>query len=705
MGTILTTSEAIARLISPRHVAVIGASADAAKTAGRPIAYLQKHGYGGILYPVNPRSETIAGLKSYASVADLPQAPDVAIVLVGPERVPEAVRDLAALGTPAAIVLAAGYAEIGPEGAQRQRELKEIAGNMRLLGPNAIGLVNLTDRIMLSASSALEIADIPAGNIAVVSQSGGILGSLLSRAAGRGVGFSKLVSTGNEADLDVSDFVDYFVDDPATQVIALYMEGLRHPDRFRAAARRAAQAGKPIVVYKVGRSESGERAAISHTGALAGADRMYDTLFAQLGVTRVLKFEDLLDVPIALAQGRRLKGRRVAILTSTGGAGTLVADACGLEGFETPAPDAATATELARLQNSEFAASDRNPIDLTMAGLKPELFHGMVQTLLASESYDALIVIAGSSALAQPNLVADAVMGNLDSSDKPVLVYMSPYAPHLIARLNGHGIPTFGSPESCGAALAAIWRRSQGQAADGQAAATLPVPASVAAILAAAQGGSLDEAQAKQVFAAYGIASVREAVAGTPAQAGEAAQTLGERVVLKALSSRIAHKSEVGGVRVGLTPGEVARAGTQMLADVRKASGIAPDGLLVQEMLSGGLELILGFHRDPQLGPSILLGMGGLTAELLKDTAVRLLPITRDDAQAMVRSLKTFPLLDGYRGRPPCDVEAVIDAVLAFAAMAQSLGERLREAEINPLFVLPRGQGVRAADGLLMLSS
>ncbi|HEX4329261.1 MAG TPA: acetate--CoA ligase family protein [Burkholderiales bacterium] len=689
----------IARLISPRRVAVIGASADAAKTAGRPIAYLQKHGYGGEIYPVNPRSAEVAGLKSYPDAASLPEVPDVAIVLVGPERAEQALRELAARGCPAAIVLAAGYAEIGAEGAQRQRELKAAAGGMRILGPNAIGVVNLTERIVLSASGALEMEKIPAGKIAVVSQSGGILGSLLSRATGRGVGFSKLVSTGNEADLDVADFVDYLADDPATSVIALYVEGLRSPQKFREAAAKAARAGKPIVVYKVGRSESGERAAVSHTGALAGADRMYDALFAQIGVTRVLRFEELLDVAITFSQGRKLRGRRVAILTSTGGAGTLVADACGLEGFETPPPDEATSKKLAALQNSDFAASDRNPIDLTLAGLKPDLFRGMVGALLDSEGYDALIVIAGSSAIAQPELVTDAVTENLDRSDKPVMVYMSPFAPHTIAHINSRGVPAFSSPESCGAALAAIWRRGQVQM-------QLPARAApaVPALLASFKPGALNESEAKQVFAAYGIPAVREAAVITPDQAATAARKLGGRLVLKVLSREIAHKSEVGGVRVGLAADEVRVAGEEMLRAVTAVSGVVPEGLLVQEMVGGGAELILGFHRDPQLGPAILLGMGGVSAELLKDTTVRLLPINQEDARAMLRELKTFPLLDGYRGRPRCDVEAAAAAILAFAAMAESLGERLLEAEINPLFVLPRGEGVRAADGLMLLN-
>ena len=297
---------AIAKLMRPRSVAVIGASADLAKTSGRPVAYLQKHGFDGQIYPVNPRYETISGLTCYPDVASLPEAPDVGIVLLGAERAHSAVRELAKRGTSAAIVLASGYSETGEEGARRQAELINAAGSMRILGPNTIGLVNLTDSITLSASGALEVGALPVGGIGVVSQSGGILGSLLSRAAARGIGLSKLVSTSNEADLDMADFVDYLVDDEATSVIALYMEGLRHPDRFRKAALRAAAAGKPIVVFKIGRSESGARSAVSHPGALAGAVRMYDALFEQLGVIRADTFSDLLDLPAALATRRTL---------------------------------------------------------------------------------------------------------------------------------------------------------------------------------------------------------------------------------------------------------------------------------------------------------------------------------------------------------------------------------------------------------------
>jgi len=696
------------RLLRPRSVAVIGASSDPARTSGRPIAYLQKHGYGGHIYPVNPRAETIAGLRCYADVGALPEAPDVGMVLLSAERAVPAVRELAQRGAGAAIVLASGFTETGADGAARQQALREAAGDMPLLGPNTIGLVNLTDGITLSATGALEMDELRTGSIAVVSQSGGVLGSMLSRAASRGIGFSTLVSTGNEADLDVSDFVETLLDDPATSVIALYIEGLRKPAAFRAAARRAAQLGKPLVVFKVGRSESGARSAVSHTGALAGADSVYDALFAQTGVIRAQAFADLLDIPAALCTGRRLRGPRIAILTSTGGAGTLVADSCGMAGLDTPAPDAATAARLDALQTGDEAVLSRNPIDLTLAGLKPDLLRGALDTLLASEGYDGAVVIAGSSSLQHPELVSGVVGDCLQRSDKPVLVYVSPHAPHILAGLNRQGIPAFAAPESCAAAFSAMLASGRAAGASGTAGSAAAAALAAAQAQAAAPAeplpsGPLNEADAKALFARHGIASVREAVAADPAQAGAAAAQLGDKVVLKILSRRIAHKSELGGVAVGVPAGEVAARGRAMLDTVAAATAEPIEGLLVQEMVAGGVEMILGFHRDPQLGPTVLLGMGGMAAELFKDTALRLLPLTREDARGMIRSLKTWPLLDGFRGRPRADTAALEDAILAFAAMAGRLGDALLEAEINPLFVLPEGQGVKAADGVAIL--
>ncbi|WP_332611713.1 acetate--CoA ligase family protein [Achromobacter sp. ESBL13] len=701
----------IQKLLRPRSVAVVGASADPAKTSGRPVAYLQKHGFEGRIYPVNPKASEIGGLRCYPDIRSLPEAPDVAIVLLSAERTQQAIAELAAMGTGAAIVLASGYSETGEAGARRQRELREAAGSMRILGPNTIGLVNLTDRITLSASGALEVDELTSGAVGLVSQSGGILGALLSRAAARGIGFSKLISTSNEVDLDLADFVDALVDDPATRVIALYVESIRNPKTFRAAARKAAAAGKPIVAFKIGRSESGAQAAASHTGALAGADAMYDALFDETGIIRAQTFAELLDMPAALAGDRKLRGDRVAILTSTGGAGTLVADSLGMAGFELPAPDAATGAALRALQTGDHAALDRNPIDVTLAGLQPDLLRNAIRIVLESDQYDALVVIAGSSAVAQPELMAGALRDSLTPDGKPVLAYISPHAPRAAEVLSRYGVPAFPAPESVGAALSAMRRVQRGKprpVRDG-------APSRAASPMFLEPHQALNEAEAKALFAQFGIPGVREMIvnadadadAEAEAEATRVAHTLGPRVVLKLLSRDITHKSDVGGVAVNVAPEDIAQRVRQMRADVQRHTGTPPDAYLVQEMVTGAAELIVGLHHDP-LGTAILLGMGGVVAELVRDTTLLLLPdvgaaLAADDVEAALRRLKTWPLLDGYRGRPKCDVPALVQAVLAFARMAGTLQGQLLEAEINPLFVKPLGQGVCAADGVVVM--
>lgn len=695
----------ISRLMRPQTVAVIGASADIAKTAGRPVAYLLKHGFSGVVYPVNPKASEICGLPCYPDIASLPTVPDVGIVLLGAERAHQAVKELAQTGCAAAIVLASGYTEVGEEGAKRQAELIAAAGSMRILGPNTIGLVNITDQIVLSASGALEMDHFPSGAISLVSQSGGILGSLLARASARGIGLAKMISTSNEVDLELADFIDWLVDDEATKVIALYVETVRDTKKFRAAALRARQTGKPIVAFKIGRSEAGAKAAISHTGALAGSDRMYDALFKQAGILRAQRFDELLDMPAALATGRSLRGNRVAILTSTGGAGTLVSDALGVTDFETPPPDAETAEKLRALQQGDHAALDRNPIDVTLAGLQPELLKGAISAVLSSPTYDALVVIVGASALAMPELMSNAIKSCMSLSDKPILAYISPHAPNIGSLLTQGGVPAFSAPESCSAALVAMLHARQPMTSE-------PIntiaTAAQRSTINALPSGSLDEEQAKRLFSSFGIAAVRETIVTTPEQAQTALSALGERGVLKILSSEILHKSEIGGVAVNVSIENISNRLLQMTQDVTNKAGITPQRFLVQEMVSGGVEIILGMHRDV-LGIAILLGMGGVTAELLQDTTLRLLPptggLSAETAREMALSLKTWPLLDGYRGQPKADVEALVNAIVDFSTMVATLGDRLLEAEINPLFVLEQGQGVKAADGIVILGN
>jgi acetate---CoA ligase (ADP-forming) len=370
-------------------------------------------------------------------------------------------------------------------------------------------------------------------------------------------------------------------------------------------------------------------------------------------------------------------------------------------GFETPAADAATAAALRALQKGDHAALDRNPIDVTLAGLQPDLLRGAIKAILASPTYDALTIIVGSSALAMPELMADAIHDCLSLSGKPVIAYVSPHAPEVGALLTQRGVPAFADADSCTRALAgmhrfASWKPRVDRESTAAAVSIGDLPS-----------GSLDEAQAKALFARFGIPCVREAIVATPAEAGVAAAALGGPVVLKVLSREITHKSDVGGVAVNVPPGEVGERLERMAREVETRARVRPGRFLVQEMVIGGTEVILGMHRDP-LGTAVLVGMGGVTAELFKDTAMRLLPETGglagEEALDLLRGLKTWPLLDGFRGRPKADVEALVDAIAAFSRMVAQLGERLVEAEINPIFVLPAGLGVRAADGVVVLA-
>lgn len=684
----------IQALLNPESVVVVGASSDPTKLTGRPISYLQQHGYKGKIYPINPRAEMIGDLKCYPDAKSLPEAPDVGLVLVGANRVIDSVRDLAAAGTKAAVVLASGFGEAGEEGQRLQAELREAAGSMRILGPNTIGLVNLSDRIMLTASGAMDMTDFRSGTIAVLSQSGGILGSLLSRGVARGIGFSKLVATGNEADLEVADLLEAMADDPETTVVALYLETIRNVEKFRRAAAKVTAAGKSIVAYKVGRSETGAQSAVSHTGALAGSDRVYDALFAQLGIIRAQTFADLLDIPIALAQGRVLAGRRIAIVTSTGGAATIVADNVGLAGLEMPKPDPETAQKLLELDLKE-AVLDRNPIDVTLAGLRPDLFRAILKILAESPSYDAIVVVVGSSSIGQPDVVARPLLDSMNLSRKPVMAYVSPDAPGIVQHLNASGIPAYAAPESCAAALKALVQGPPAPASSERKTQNIDISDLIP--------GALNEADAKRLCARFGFPITREVTASTPVEAATKAKDFGAPVVIKILSDEILHKSEVGGVVVGVPPEEVEAACQAMLARVGRATTARVDGFLIQERVKGGVEFILGYNQDPQLGPGILLGAGGVQTELYQDVAMRLLPVTRDEVRAMIGELKCAALLDGFRGRPIADTEALIDAVLSFADMVLALDGRLAEAEINPVFVLEKGSGVRAGDALAVL--
>jgi acyl-CoA synthetase (NDP forming) len=467
---------------------------------------------------------------------------------------------------------------------------------------------------------------------------------------------------------------------------------------------RARKAGKPIVVFKVGKSAAGMQAAISHTGAMAGSDRLYDALFAQVGIIRAHQFSDFLDIPIALGTGRTLPAKRVAILTSTGGAGTLVADSLGEKGFELPVPDAITAEKLALLDLGDQAVLDRNPIDVTLAGLQPNILKGAIKALVESDSYDALILILGSSSVSRPELMAEAVKESLQSTNKLILAYVSPHAPQAAEIMTKLGVPTFTQPESCAVAMQSIFQVSQYQIQENQSPQPLP---EIDLTTYDHIHRALDEHESKQLFKQFGISTVNEVIVRLDELEKSNFSQFGSQVVIKILSKEIIHKTEVGGVALNVPISHIPEAIKKMQEKVLQISGIKIEEFLVQEQASGGLEFIIGMYRDP-LGAAILVGMGGITAELFQDTSLRLLtpqtPLTQQEARAMLQELKIWPLLNGYRGRPAYDVNALTKAIVHFSELILMMKDRLLECEINPIFVFEENQGAQAADGIAILA-
>ncbi|MBR0682283.1 CoA-binding protein [Roseomonas eburnea] len=670
-------------LLNPRRIALVGASADPTRLTARAQVYLRRHGFDGALYPVNPRAETVLGERAYPTLADVPGPVDLAYLLLGTEHVEGAIADVAAKGIPVAAILADGFAEAGPEGQARQARLLATAraAGVRILGPNSMGLINLNARTACSVNAALEAESLPAGRLALVSQSGSMLGAIMARGAARGLGFSHLISTGNEADLTASEIAGLLVDDPQVDAILLFLEAIRRADLLAEAARRAHAAGKPIIAFKLGRSSFGAELANSHTGALAGSDAAADAFFRANGIARVTMIEALLEAP-ALFIGRKplaAPKRAVSVMTTTGGGGAMAVDALGVAGIETRAPDAVAVEGL----KAAGLPHHGRMIDVTLAGTRADKVKAALSALSADPHTDLALSVIGSSAQFRP---ADAVAGILGAAQaglgKPVAAFLVPQADVSLRMLGEAGIPAFRTPESCADAIRAFL--------DWQAPRAVPEAPAVAHALPARP----DEADARRLFGALGL-ETGIAVMATPEAVPEG---LRYPVALKILSPDLAHKTEVGGVALNIADAAALKlAAREMLARV---AARAPDatitGFLVQPMAKGLAEAILGFRRDPESGPVVLVGAGGVMAELHRDTALRCAPVGLEEARAMIAEVKGLKPLAGWRGLPKGDLEALAAAIVAVARLAAV--QEVSEAEINPLIVHAEGQGVTVAD-------
>ena len=711
------THVAVEALLRPRSVAVIGAS-ERLGNGRNAVQNLLEIGFRGEIFPVNPQYERVLGLACYPSLAALPHVPDAIYVAVGANRAVAAIEEAGARGVRAAVVHAGGFAEIGGGGTALQAELTgaALANNIAVCGPNCLGLINVHDRVMLYGASMPK--DLIPGSIGAVFQSGSTLLALMN--AGRDLHFSYLVSSGNEAVLDCADYFDVLVNDPRTKVIIGFIDGFRQPQRFVNVAQRALAIGKPIILLKPGRSEAGRKAALAHTGALAGSDQVLEAVFRRYGVIRAHDLDELTEFAALFSGERRPLSRGGIIVTCvSGGEMAVVLDAAADEGVKFPELAPVTASALRQTLPSHIAVA--NPLDITATGLyEPDLYRDALVKLAADPSCGVLAIsqdFPGAMGTVQAErycTAARAFVSAANAVDKPVVVFsnLSGETDREVRSILAEGRVPFllGTRES----VKAINRFMRFGAAESAAIGKAQLAKSAIAIDADSltkarktlreAGGPLSEQESKAIVASFGLRVPREMVVTSAGEASAAAERLGYPVVLKIASSDIPHKTEAGGVRAGLTTSEaVAAAWTEIMASAR---AFAPDariaGVSVQEQIIGGTELILGGVRDAQFGPVILLGFGGILVEVLRDTVLDLSPVGHSQASEMVNSLRGAALLKGARGRPPADVSALTEALVRVSHMAAALGEDLQELDINPLILLPQGQGVVAADVLVI---
>ncbi|HLG85473.1 MAG TPA: acetate--CoA ligase family protein [Bradyrhizobium sp.] len=692
---------------APQSIALIGASRDQEKIPGRLLAMLRKNGFPGKIYPINPNYDAIDGLACFKSIADVTAPIDLAIIMIPARGVLAALRQCADAGARNAVIISSGFAEEGGDSAAMQEEIAALARRtgMRISGPNAEGFLSCRPRVAATFSPAVDvkpgITPLVATErcIGIVAQSGGIGFAYLNRARALGVAVSHVVSTGNESDLGAGEFFDFMVQDASTDVIMLFIEGIRDVEKFLAAAARAAALKKPVIVTKVGRSNAGERAAASHTASMAGWSAAYDAVFATYGFVVCNDLDEAMTIAAVLTSNPLPKGDRVAVLTVSGGAGIWGADAAALQGLQVPELSQDIQDEIMTLLPSYGSA--RNPIDVTAQGVHSGGLQRSIDLLTSSDEVDAILVVLSLSSETRVPFEEAKLRPVLQAQHKPVVFY-SYTLPSDFARreLAKSGVVVLSGLTHAGTAL----RRLVDYAAF-----ELPAPAQAAVLpdrdlSDQLKSPVLSEADSKALLRAAGIALPEEVLVTERSGLDDAIARVALPLVMKVQSPDIPHKSEVGGVRVNITTkGEVFLAYEALLANVRKARPDAQvQGVLVAPMAKKGVEIIIGTLLDATFGPMVMVGLGGITTELFRDVVYRPAPVSVAAATAMLNELKAAPLLHGFRGAPKADVAALAQVIAQLSLLAARLREQVAEIEVNPVLVHPEGRGVTIVDALVV---
>lgn len=679
---------AIRSLLAPESIAIIGASGDRTKMGAMPLAFLRKYGYAGKIYPVNPGYQEIDGLPCYASVRDIPGSIDLMVVTVPAGRVSALLAECEPGKVHTALVLTSGYAEMGPSGERLQAELAEQAAarGIRLCGPNSVGAVNLWDAVVPSISQAFD-AVLEPGNIAFVTQSGALGTAVIALARAAGLRLGYFISTGNEGDLDFADFCEYFIDDPKTKIIAGYLEGVRDGRKFATVARRALEAGKPIVLLKVGRTAAGTAAARSHTGSLTGSDALYEAVFNATGVIRVDSIEALLDTLQVLSALPPPAGNRMTIVTHSGGTGVLMSDACVESGIAVPPSGEALKAQLQE-RLPAFAALN-NPIDMTAGVIfSASTMVGCLEVTLAAPEYD-LGVLAVNLMWRIRDELAQALIDLRQRAAKPFAVTWIGIPTEVQVRLQAAGVPAFSDPVRCVQALARLLRWGSRRQAALAAPADPQPPAATAAAL------PNDYAGQAALLERYGVPLAPWRLVHDRPAASAAAAELGYPVVAKLIDAAHSHKSDVGGVAVGLRNQQELDAALNRFHSITDWTG--PDAaVLVQPMVQNALEVLVGAQRDPVFGSYVVVGLGGIYVEVFKEASIALAPASAASILALLQGTRWWPLLQGVRGQGPRDPSALAELVSRVSLLAA--GEPVSEMDLNPVMVRRAGEGVVAVD-------
>ena len=686
-------------LLAPRSIAVLGASSDATRIGGRPIAYMRAQGFKGALYPVNPNRSEIQGLKAYASVADLPETPDVAIVAVPADLAAPAIEDLAKRGVKGVVMFTAGFAEMDEAGAVKQDAMVAVAraAGMRILGPNCLGVFDARRSYYATFSSSFDSGWPVLGRIGIASQSGAYGTHLYTLARNRGIGASLCVMTGNEGDVTVGECIGWLAENDEVDVIAVYAEGIREAPGLIAALEAARAAKKPIVMQKVGRSELGEKAAKSHTASIAGDDAVTEAVMREFGVYRARNSEEMLDIAHTATRKIYPVSNSLGVITVSGGAGVLISDVAESLGLAMPEMPLDAQKKLRDLV--PFCAP-RNPVDATaQVSNDVTLVKTFTESMVRDGGYASVLGFFSMTASSR-RWPAIREQLNVVKTENPDRLYVLSVIvqPDRRDELEADGWVVHEDPTRAVTAIDAMGRFGAGFAARPGA----PAPVVPAVTLPAS---APSEAEAKQLLATAGIASAPEAACSTVDDAVRAAERFGFPVVMKILSPDILHKSEIGGVLLDVADAGAVRSSFALLLERAKAAAPSAriDGVLVAKQLKGGVECILGIHRDPVFGPMAMFGLGGIFVEVLKDVVFHRCPFGTDTAEAMIRSIKGAPLLLGARGREKADIAALADMLSRLSAFAVAAGDGLASVDLNPVFAMPEGEGAFAVDAVIEL--